>query len=89
MKKILMIAITLVSLSALAEDKTMCGYYGHDAESFTGPEKSWLDVRGRGIVKLTFWGMTPFYNEGAYYCCFGDYNQSRKELRVKTGCTER
>jgi hypothetical protein len=89
MKIIVVIAAALVSLSVLAEDKTICGYYGHDEQNFTGPERSWLDVRGRGKISLIFWGTTPFYSEGIMYCCFGDFNSSRKELRVKTGCVER
>lgn len=89
--KLLLIAalLSLTTLSAFAEEKNMCGYYAHDEESFTGPEKSTLDVRGRGIITLDFGGTTPLgLSDGESYCCFGEYSNSQKSLRVLTGCEE-
>lgn len=86
--KMIMILVALMACSAHSEDKTMCGAYGHDDETFSRPEKSWLEVPARGTVSLDFDGRTPMMSEGLSYCCFGDYDSSRKELRVKTGCEE-
>ena len=63
----------------------MCGYFIHDKGSFTRQEKTILEVRGKGEIKLVFNGKTPFYDDGAYYCCFGNYDELRKELVVKIG----
>lgn len=87
MKNLLLIFGLITISTAFAEDKTMCGYYGYQEESFTGPEKSWLDMQNRRRVKLDFPGRTPYMNEGDWYCCFGDYEKGTNTLYVKTGCS--
>lgn len=86
--KYLILALITLNTTVFAEEKTMCGYFAQDGESMTGPEKSWLEVRGRGNVTLKFPGRTPYMSEGMQYCCFGEYTKSINTLEVKTGCEE-